>query len=89
MRHLYHRLKSDGFNPWLDEEDLVPGQHWEQEIAKAVRTSDVVVVCISRNAITRAGYIHKEISSALNVAEQQPEGAIFLIPVEIRRMRGA
>jgi hypothetical protein len=29
VRKLYHRLRADGFNPWLDEEDLIPGQDWD------------------------------------------------------------
>ena len=33
---LYRRLKKDGFEPWLDEEDLIPGQDWETAIRKAV-----------------------------------------------------
>jgi len=26
VRNLYQRLSNDGFDPWLDEEDLLPGQ---------------------------------------------------------------
>jgi hypothetical protein len=35
VRALYQKLQADGFAPWLDEEDLLPGQKWEQEIPKA------------------------------------------------------
>jgi hypothetical protein len=41
VRNLYQRLSSDGFDPWLDEEKLLPGQKWKSEIPKAVKTSDV------------------------------------------------
>ena len=83
VRNLYQRLSSDGFDPWLDEEDLLPGQEWELEIAKAVQTSDIIIVCLSDKAITKAGYVQKEIKSALDEAEKQPEGAIFLIPLKL------
>jgi len=83
VRDLYHRLRSDGFAPWLDEEDLLPGQDWELEIAKAVRSSDAVIICLSSRAITKAGYVQKEIKDALDVADQQPEGTIFLIPLRL------
>ena len=83
VRNLYQRLSSDGFDPWLDEEKLLPGQEWEVEIPKAVKTSDVVIVCLSHKAITKAGYVHKEIKSALDEAEKQPEGTIFLIPLKL------
>lgn len=83
VRDLYHRLRADGVDPWLDEENLLPGQDWQQEIRKAVRLSDVVVVCLSRESITKAGYVQKEIRYALDVSDEQPEGTIFLIPLKL------
>jgi hypothetical protein len=44
VRQLYRRLVSDGVSPWLDEEDLLPGQEWQSEIPKAVRASAAVIV---------------------------------------------
>jgi hypothetical protein len=69
--------------PWLDEENLLPGQDWDLEITKAVRASDAVIVCLSRSSVSKAGYIQKEIKYALDVANEQPEGAIFLIPLRL------
>jgi len=83
IRDLYRQLLSDGFDPWIDEEKLIPGQHWEQEIPKAVRNSDVVIVCLSQRSITKSGYVQKEIKYALDVADEQPEGVIFLIPLKL------
>ena len=82
VRKLYRWLRADGYAPWLDEEDLLPGYDWQQEILKAVRNSDVVVVCLSLNAINKAGYIQKEIRYALDIGDQQPEDAIFIIPLK-------
>lgn len=83
VRNLYHRLSTDGFNPWLDEEDLLPGQDWQQEIPRAVRNSDIVIVCLSCSSIGKSGYVQKEIKYALDVADEQPEGTIFLIPLKL------
>ncbi len=55
VRDLYVRLKSDGVDPWLDEEKLIPGQMWEEEIPKAVRDADAVVICISEQSTTKEG----------------------------------
>lgn len=55
MRDLYARLKVDRFAPWLDEEQLVPGQIWEAEIPAAVRDADVVLVCLSKTSVTKEG----------------------------------
>ncbi len=81
-RLLHKRLSQDGFAPWLDEEDLLPGQKWRDEIPKVVRKSDVVVVCLSRHT-EKEGYLQKEIKVALEVADEKPEGVIFVVPLRI------
>ncbi len=83
VRKLHRRLAGDGFYPWLDEEELLPGQDWEMAIQHAVRDADFVVVCLSDASITRAGYVHKEIAIALDVAERQPDGSIYVIPARL------
>jgi hypothetical protein len=69
--------------PWLDEENLLPGQEWDKEIPKQVQLSDVVLVCLSKNAVQKSGYVQKEIRIALDVADEKPEGTIFIIPVRL------
>lgn len=83
VRKLYKKLLADGVEPWLDEENLIPGKRWQQEIPKAVRSSDTVLICLSQNSITKAGYVQKEIKFALDVADEQPDDKIFLIPVRL------
>jgi formylglycine-generating enzyme required for sulfatase activity len=83
VRELYRRLTSDGFDAWLDEEKLVPGQDWDVEIRKAVRKSDVVAVCLSKRSITKEGYVQKEIRFALDLADEKPDSTIFLIPARL------
>lgn len=83
VRALYRRLRADGVTPWLDEEDLLPGEKWETEIPKAVRSCDIVIVCFSQGSINKRGYLQKEIRYALDAAEEQPEGTIFLIPLKL------
>jgi hypothetical protein len=83
VRNLYQRLKADGIDPWLDEEKLLPGQDWHLEIRKAVRNSHVVLVCLSSTSINKIGFVNTEIKYALDVADEQPEGAIFIIPVKL------
>jgi len=44
--------------------------------------ADVVIVCLS-NRSEKRGYVQKEIRRALDVADEQAEGAIYLIPVKL------
>jgi hypothetical protein len=83
VRGLFNSLCEDGYSPWLDEECLIAGQDWDVEIRKAVKDSHVVIVCLSTASTTKAGYVQKEIRLALDVADEQPEGAIFVIPLRL------
>lgn len=73
----------NGYDVWLDDEKLLPGQEWALEIHRAVRESEVVLVCLSNDTVSKSGYVQKEIRLALDVADEQPEGTIFLIPLRL------
>jgi outer membrane protein assembly factor BamD (BamD/ComL family) len=83
VRALYQRLVAEGVDAWLDQEKLLPGQDWQVEIPRAVHDADVVVICLSKNSVTKEGYVQKEIKFALDLADEKPEGTIFLIPARL------
>jgi hypothetical protein len=83
VRQLYNRLKMESVDPWLDEEKILPGQDWSLEIKRAVRESEIILACLSETSITKEGYVQKEIKLALDIADEKPEGSIFLIPVRL------
>ncbi len=82
VKALYARLKREGVDVWLDKEKLLPGADWEYEIRKAVRESDVVIVCLSKQ-FNQAGFRQKEVRIALEEADKKPEGEIFIIPARL------
>ncbi len=83
VRELYQRLQIGGIKPWFDEEDLLPGQNWQEVIPRAIREANVVLVCLSCSSVNRMGYVQKEIKLALDTADEQPEDSIFVIPVRL------
>jgi hypothetical protein len=84
VREVYHRLQSiDGFEPWLDEEDLLPGQDWTREIPRALQTSDFILVFFSRLSVAKHGYVQREMKLALDALQELPEGTIHTIPVRL------
>ena len=84
VRDLYEKLRAEPWiSPWLDEEELYPGQDWETEIEKAVELSDVVLVCLSNGSINKRGYVQKELRFALDVALEMPEETIFIVPLRL------
>lgn len=85
VRDLRDKLRADEVEPWFDEDKLLPGQNWEFEIRKALQSSDVVVICLSRRSVGKVGYVQKEIREALNLSDEQPEGVAFIIPLKLER----
>ncbi len=80
---VYRFLKQQGFKPWLDKEDLLPGQRWDQEIPKALKASDFILIFFSQNSVSKRGYVQREFKLALEVLEEIPERQIFVIPVRL------
>lgn len=85
VRDLYWRLSKEGFDPWLDEEEILAGQDWRFEISQAVKKSHIVLVCLSNKSVTKSGYVQKEIIYALDQADEQPENVIFIIPLKLEK----
>lgn len=84
VRQYYNRLKKEpNIEPWLDVEKLLPGMDWNLEIRSAVRSSDVVLVFLSGNSVSKKGYVQREITQALDIADELPEGRIFIIPLRL------
>ncbi len=83
VRAIYRRLIDGKIDAWLDEEKLLPGQDFDFEIRKAIRASDVIVVVLSEKSVAKEGYVQKEIRRALDVAEEKPDGTIFVIPARL------
>lgn len=80
VHELYRHLRKRGIQPWLDAEDLVGGQNWRKEIPKAIRASDAIIICLSKNSVNKEGFVHAEITFALEKALEIPQGGIFIIP---------
>ncbi len=84
VRGLYQRLKSEEWiSPWLDEEDLLPGQDFDLEIYKAIRDADAIIICLSSVSVAKEGYVNREVRRALDIADEKPEGTIYVIPLRL------
>lgn len=79
----YDRLKGSGYTPWLDKKDLLPGQYWDEEIPKAIKSSQFMLIFFSKISIQKRGYVQNEFNLGLNTLKEIPEGEIFIIPVRL------
>jgi len=83
VRDVYRHLKEEGFEPWLDEEDLLPGQLWNQEIRRALKNAEFILIFFSQNSVLKRGYVQREMKLALDTWEEVPEGQIHTIPIRL------
>src|SRR5215831_13134770 len=72
VRQIYVKLKQNGFTPWLDEENLEAGHDWEYEIHRAVHRASAVIVCLSKNSLTREGFVHRKIKAQAPPKSRSP-----------------
>ena len=84
VRELYNHFLAEGWiDPWLDEGKLLPGQDWRTTIEEAVESSDVVIICLSKNSVNKEGFVQKELRYAREISLEKPDGTIFLIPLRL------
>jgi len=82
-KRLYRSLEERGFRPWLDKQELLPGQNWARAIETAIQTSDFFVACFSRKSICKRGSFQSELRYALNCAAKIPLDDIYIIPLRL------
>jgi len=82
---LYRQLTAFGFDPWIDNKELLPGQNWEEIIERELRKTDAVIVCLSDVSNIKTGYFHREVKISLKVSDNHPSQDVFLIPVKLNQ----
>ncbi|HUT70159.1 MAG TPA: TIR domain-containing protein [Desulfatiglandales bacterium] len=80
---IYEILRQKEFSPWIDSENLLPGQDWQLEIDKALEKCNFFVACLSNISVSKEGYVQKELKKGLDILDKKPEGSIYLIPVRL------
>src|SRR5262249_15802825 len=83
VHRLFKELKRMGADPWLDTENLLPGQRWKPAIKQAIRTSRYFIAVLSTKAVSKRGVIQSELKHALDLLDEFPEEDIFLIPIRL------
>lgn len=86
-KRLYHDLENQGFRPWMDAYDMLPGARWKPAIREAIKKSQTFLALLSKNSVSKRGFVNAELKQALEVLEELPEEAGFLIPVRLEECR--
>lgn len=81
---LYDKLVSNGFRPWMDIKNILPGELWKKTLIRAIQSSDFFLACMSKNSVKKRGIIQKELKHALDVWDTKLDSDIYLIPVRLQ-----
>ncbi len=82
-QQVFHDLKRNGVDPWLDDEALLPGHNWKLEIGTAIKSCDYFLALLSSQSVSKRGYVQKELKKALDILGEFPKSRIFLIPARL------
>ncbi len=80
-RKLTGDLKEMGYNPWLDEQEIVPGQNWTKTVFQAIENSSVALYLSSKNTEGEGGFAFKEMMAAREVLRANKESQSPIIPI--------
>ena len=80
---IYRKLERRNLKPWLDEYYLRPGCDWKMVVEETIRNCRFCLVLLSSKSVNKKGFVQKEISMALDVAEEIPKKDMFIIPVRL------
>ena len=83
VKRLFAALQKAGFELWMDQEKLLPGQNWPRAIERAIDLSEFFIGCFSRRSVAKRGHFQCELEYALNVASRVPAEEIFFLPVRL------
>lgn len=77
----YDLLAEEGASPWMDVKHLLPGQNWEAEIEKAFSDANVVVLLLSKQSVSKRGFVQREANDAIERLRYKQPTDIYVIPL--------
>jgi hypothetical protein len=80
---LFTFLEESGLDPWLDKKKILPGQNWEEQIIRALKSADFIIILLSTNSVTKRGYVQKEFRRAIDFFEEKLDSDIYIIPFKL------
>jgi hypothetical protein len=75
-------LRESGFAPWLDVEQLVPGQVWRKAVVKAMQESGVAVVLLSDN-MNSSKESQAELTVAAKLLTAKDRNTFPILPIRL------
>lgn len=75
-------LRERGFKPWLDVDEIAPGEIWKKSVIRALEESAVALVLVSEH-LDKAGFVQEELTAALATLQERHRDVSPVIPVRL------
>ncbi|HCY63452.1 MAG TPA: hypothetical protein DHV59_11610 [Oxalobacteraceae bacterium] len=85
VKEFHDHLKVMGFDPWMDQERLLPGQSWEHEIDRALKEANAVILFMSPRSVKKRSFVTREANTAIANLRYKKADDIYIIPVLIEQ----
>jgi len=82
-KKIYDFLDANDYHPWMDKDKLLPGQNWEFEIHKALRSANFIILILSPISVQKRGYGQREFKIALDYSQDKLDDDIYIIPIKM------
>lgn len=82
VHKLAKKLEKHDYATWLDEKEIITGDYLPRKIGKAIKTSKIIIIVVSKNSIS-SKWVRYEINHAVDL---MIKGKVRLIPVLIDRL---
>jgi hypothetical protein len=83
LASLHKALTLAGCQVWLDSFSLLAGDRWESQIREALKSSHVVIICLSEAANRKDGFVRVEIEIACALAREPATSKISIVPARL------
>jgi hypothetical protein len=81
--NIYHRLRAESFQIFLDQINIQPGVNWEPETLSALLNANFIVVVLTEESAKRNNYAMQEIKKALELYHNDANARRMIFPVRI------
>jgi hypothetical protein len=82
-KRLYNDLLDSGVTPWIDTECIRPGENWRAAIRRGIKECRYFLALLSQHSVARRGFVQKELRIALELLDEFPDTAVFIIPLRL------
>jgi len=80
-KDLANKCKHYSLKTWLDEEQLRPGDNWQERMEKAIKTCNVAIIIISNDTL-RSNHVNKEWSLICEEKWNRPDIKIIVLKLD-------